>query len=192
MKSTITPDFQALMDLCRISEEAREFHLGIVASGSSCGSYGCLLGNYAISGNDKRYRIHPECSRLIQFDGKSAELNGNLYGDAADRFGITLAESMFLFCEYDRLRKDNYYVDPNQSGYKRPWVGAEARSAAIGRVRKFIYYKLKKREFMYEEDGRVKESARRLEGNHGFAAQVIRESRDAAGCSRLPVAVAAQ
>lgn len=83
---------------------------------------------------------------------------------------------MFLFCP-STLRRgrfgilwDRVYPEP---GPRRD--DADDQDACIRKVRKFIYYKLHKRELCHEPDGRIRESARRAEGDHHIARRVLEE-----------------
>lgn len=146
-------DTQALLDLCRINEEAYEFHLGYWSN--VCQTHGCLVGNFVLARQCDTLTLNTLNRTLCAFQA------------IARRFEITFNESSFLFNMEDVVRdKFGRYVH----GRLRPM---KDREAAIRRVRKFIYWKLKRREFMHEPDGRVRESARRLEGDHNFAAQAL-------------------
>jgi hypothetical protein len=141
---------QGLMDLIRANEEAPNFNLGSWVE--PCGTFGCLVGNWAI-----------RCNRMWMLD------SDGIYDLAAESLGITRKESRFLFSTIDVVR--------DRFGFEVPGLDrdCENRSAAINRVRKFLYYKLRKWELLYEEDGRVKESARKQEGDR----MVCREALEA-------------
>ena len=49
----------------------------------------------------------------------------------------------------------------------------DTREQRIGRLRKFVYYVLHKRELLYDDSGCVRESARRAEGDHHIVRQVL-------------------
>jgi hypothetical protein len=153
-------DTQALLDICRANEAVREFDLNNPVT--SCGSAGCLIGNW--------YFIARRNDKNWTFNGVSDEL------------GITLAEAAFLFSEYDRFPGSTYRIPTRnfwqalggvEPGLPRPRHGLEARDAAIRRVRKFIFYKLHKRELCYDENGCVRETIRRAEGNHNVTRSVL-------------------
>jgi hypothetical protein len=142
---------QGLMDLIRANEEAPDFNLGTWMH--PCRTYGCLVGNWAI-----------QCDRMFVLE------TDNIYGLTADSLSLSYRESSFLFCTID-IRRDEW-GHPLRPGVQRDWRN---REAAINRVRKFLYYKLRKRELLYEEDGRVKESARRTEGDHHVCRAALAE-----------------
>ena len=153
-------DTQALLDLCRINEEAPEFDLGFW----SCGTHGCLVGNFCIARPTDRLRIDGWKMRCRGVDSNYDMTH------VATRFGITFREGSFLFASSERTRGrwGEFVSLVHARGVERPLAD---REAAIRRVRKFIYWKLKRREFMYDDRGCVREEARRMEGNRNFAAQ---------------------
>jgi hypothetical protein len=169
-------DTQALLDLCRINEEARGFDLGSwTSTKGGCGTVGCLVGNFCLARPNDELRLS---------DGRGQPLFPQTRDAApaiAKRFGISVGEAQWLFSMDEIERNQNGFVSYGAKNW-RPF-GYSFRSggnrdcydreSAIRRVRKLIYWKLKRREFMYEDDGRVRESARRLEGDHNFASQTL-------------------
>lgn len=186
---------QRMFDLVRANEEAPGFDLrhwfsdGVPHAGRSCGTVGCLAGNYELRlrrAGDSMYgpgQHPPYCD----------------YGTVARHFGITTAESYFLFSPWNlaRWRYGIYYgeragilaatprfgmITPHEriKGVVSEERDCEDRQAAIGRVRKFIYYKLHKREMLYDADGRVRETIRRAEGDHRVDLKVRESCRQLA------------
>lgn len=161
-------DAQGLMDLCRVNEEAPDFNLATWQE--PCGTFGCLVGNFCVARPDDELRmvrygwgfapmIEPECG---------------IWKSVAKRFGLTLGEAEFLFAGTNHSFNEWGLIPDREGGFLATDMrDCKDRSAAIRRVRKLIYWKLKRREFIHEPDGRVRESARRLEGDHNFAAQAL-------------------
>lgn len=165
-------DYQSLMDLCTANEEAPGFDLGSWFSRhESCGTVGCLVGNYALSrlGTDEIL-----CAGVV--NSFSFLLVDYTFQDIAARFGLSDKESEWLFasCNFPRREGFGLVLDSITHGDSIGGRSQGDRHAAIARVRKLIYYKLRKRELLYEEDGRLRESARRTEGNLGLCAHGTR------------------
>jgi hypothetical protein len=164
-KVRMNMDAQALMDLCRINEESRaRFNLGTWRT--ICGTACCLVGNFCVARPGDSLRLINESGRYMPFmDG--VRRTGDLQVQTAARFGITVPEACFLFGPHDKVRT----VWGRSAGMKSR--DAYDMHAAVRRVRKYLYYKLRKREFCYDEKGCVRESARRMEGDHNFARQAL-------------------
>lgn len=177
-------DTQALMDLCRINEEAKEFDLGKWSEdlhprrtffGLRCGTAGCLIGNFCLSNPDDRLKLAntDKWGIVPAIDGRPfCDTQGFLTGEKVwshigERFGISQSEASFLFNSRDKVRDSHGRIEK--------WIfrNCKNRDAAIRRVRKLIYYKMRKQEFTHEPDGRVRESARRMEGDRRFDRQVL-------------------
>lgn len=176
-------DIQSLMDLCRANEEAEEFDLtkwisepigfeerektisSMLCYGDidepPCGTYGCLVGNHLLKTREWE---------------KLDEIDRGTFSTAAHYYGLTSGEAEFLFSSLNHEVGPNGLIPDGWGGYRLN-VGSHRRhrdkDAAIRRVRKLIYYKLRKQELCYEEDGRVKESARRAEGDHRIDRKVL-------------------
>jgi hypothetical protein len=157
------PNAQELLDLIHANEEASGFDLS--SWFHSCGTHGCLVGNHLIAKRSK-------CDSLL------GPLGPMLYPDIAPLYGVSHAECLWLFSPL------NFKYYPYRGMYfceGTPQQDLESdrdpidREAAINRVRKFLYYKLRKWELLYEEDGRVRESSRRAEGDHHVCRNVLRE-----------------
>jgi hypothetical protein len=131
-------DFQMLMNLCRYNEEALDMEL----NSWWCGTYGCLVGNDIAA----RYDNIPLLNKLS-------------YEFCCVEYGLTKNESLFLFSnliyKFGRLGYKN-------SGPRRKYT----KESAIARVRKFIYYKLRKQEIMADDNARFQE------GDWGLVDQV--------------------
>lgn len=181
-------DIQSLMGLCRANEEAEGFDLGgwihdpkdwwdgdvtkdvgeMLADGElknpPCGTHGCLVGNHLLA--TREFKLLNRIDTTQSFE------------TVAKRYGLTVGEAEFLFAAANHRMGRFGLIKDFDGGYK---VGGTIelcreyndRESAIRRVRKLIYYKLRKRELCYEEDGRVKESARRAEGDHRIDRQVL-------------------
>jgi hypothetical protein len=108
-----------------------------------CGSFGCLIGNDAIA----TFSLTGEWRDVMsQFRSKTGEYG---FADwAATEYGVDY---------YGRALGWLFY-EPNLSG--------NTQEQRLGRLRKFIYYVLHKRELLYDDSGRIRETARRAEGNH--------------------------
>lgn len=147
-------DAQALMNLIKANEEAPNFNLRTWEA--PCGTYGCLWGNYCIA--------------------SGTPISLNPIRESAAVLGITPSEAVFLFSAANLLVGKwgiQYESDGLPAGDSTNWRQPDDREAAIKRVRKFLYYKLHKRELCHEPDGRVKESARHTEGDHNVVRRVL-------------------
>jgi hypothetical protein len=129
---------------------------------AECGTHGCLYGNYRIA-SDNALPI----ARFM--------MNGILpFISAADDFGISKLESHWLFNSSLFVRTERgFSVDSTGLLTTKSKYRNNDLTEALNRVRKFLAYKLRKRALWYEADGRVKESARRTEGNLMVTQQVL-------------------
>lgn len=172
---------QALLTLIKANEETPDdlFDMeywvdapqSFEAGDHPCHTAACLAGNYGLKTKRLGYTFASNVSTL---DGK-----GLGYKLLAEEFGITNSEAVYLFSPF------SFFVGPRgiKFEYGEPMVTSRlprnplGKEAAINRVRKFVYYKLRKRELCHEADGRVKESARQTEGNHYVCAQAKEDAR---------------
>lgn len=109
-----------------------------------CGTFGCMFGNDMLAVYDG----------YSQSEGAAwAKIRNVAKADTSD----------LLVREYGLL--------PLGSGLVMHWLfyccngRGDTREQRIHRLRKFIYYVQRKRAILYDEQGRIKESARRTEGN---------------------------
>lgn len=139
----------ALERLIVNNEKAPKFNLGRWVE--PCGTYGCLVGNDLIAIG--------QCDVLVSM---------NIFDYVKKTYGLTGKYAGFLFCNSNYKRtprgfiKNNIMVGRLAMGVPRDFTD---RHAAINRVRKFVAYVRKKRALIYDEHGRVRESARRTEGD---------------------------
>jgi hypothetical protein len=175
-------DFQGLLNLVTANEKAERFNLGCWAEVDSCGTFGCLVGNFCLH--------HPEDELVLKghFQGSyyppsfRDQPDECPYAATARRFGITPYESEWMFGCQEMIQMESiegWMYETRKTGFGRfdlfdgEGRDTDDKAAAIARVRKFIYYKLHKQEMLYEADGRVKESARRAEGDHHVIRKVL-------------------
>lgn len=148
----------ALKRCVRNNEKAPDFNLGVFVN--ECGTYGCLVGNDAISVRTK--------SPLEAFCGWSL-----------NEYNVPGFLWTFLFCEFEMRRIDGRGIEVAQG--QLAIAGHDAtrrracrdREAALNRLRKTIEYIERKRAIWYEADGRISERARRVEGDWGVCASVL-------------------
>jgi hypothetical protein len=176
-------DFQGLLNLVTANEKARRFNLGYwwEKLNNGCGTVGCLIGNFCHYHPRDKLVIRGNSPKLL--DATFDDANDGCWAQIAARFGITKNESEWMFGAQEITSMDsvldwmNAIAQPGWDGCFDLFDGegrdCENKAAAIARVRKFIYYKLHKQEMLYEADGRVKESARRAEGDHHVIRKVL-------------------
>lgn len=132
-------NFLALEQLVEANERAPGFDL----SSWSCGTFGCLVGNFCIA--------HPADALALNgvhdliYRGEAYEN----FSAAAARFGLSDRESIFLFSPMnDGAAPDSYVYPEFFCELSTSWIygdrDTDDRHAAINRVRKFIAYKRKK------------------------------------------------
>lgn len=147
-------NFKAFFELIKANEEAPNFNLRTWEN--KCGTYGCLIGNYAIKHDIKN---------VFNLETRYKE---RVWDRAATFLGISLKEAHYLFYDFNPHRCTNhitmYYTT---RGERRDTTN---REAAINRVRKFVYYHLHKREMCLDDKG-VTEKSRQV-GDVNFAAKV--------------------
>jgi hypothetical protein len=150
-------NFQALMDLVKANEDSKDFDL----SRWKCGTYGCLVGNYGLK-YDEEF-LEAVRNSVVEFKL------------IAQAFGISEMEAKYLFHSIAHIHINHTMFLP-QYGYQclgnlnRDYHDKEG---ALNRVRKFIYYHLKKREFCLDDNG-VTETSKQV-GDVNFANQVLCE-----------------
>lgn len=166
-------DFQALMDIARVNEELvsdEQFNIGIWMN--ECGTVGCLIGNWLSRRPRESLTIQPRFQngqRLCRVPAPKMECgSGDAFIDVAVRLGMREVEATFLFVDKFSLRDffsgaANYFHDRTK----------QSRAQNIARLRKFIYYKLRKAEIFADY-----ERARHQEGNWNVA----QHAREMAGC----------
>jgi hypothetical protein len=156
MRSNI--DFQALIDLCNINEARPQEGFNLVFW--SCNTESCLIGGWYLATEDEKIRCYRMTNELF-FSHEAI----------SERFGISISESQYLFHSSDPLHHEdgttNYY-SCNTEILNRDKFDKEA---AILRVRKFIYYHLRKQEFCIDERGITNKS--REAGDVRFDEQIL-------------------
>lgn len=140
-------EFQKLLDLIKTNGCASHFRLNCFIN--SCGTFGCLIGNDFLANRGER-----PCLRSAIKD-IGPDLGGAVWNwrIIATEYGITLSESLFLFSD---IKHTLCWVKDHNEGFAvyRDFLD---KKAAINRVRKFIYYKLHKRELMEDPQTRHSE-----------------------------------
>lgn len=168
-------DYQGLFKLVKANEEAERFDLGFWVDHDVCGTIGCLVGNFCLANPEDALKLDETIEEPVYSE---SGVRGDAFRHIAARFGLTHNESQWLFGTVDpALFQSMGYWENIRSIYSSMFSGdyrdCTDRAAAIARVRKFIYYKLHKQEMLYEEDGRVRESARRAEGDQHVVRKVL-------------------
>lgn len=133
-------DMQGMLDMLRYAEEAKEFNMRSWIQIKPCGTAGCLVGTYIINTTTMSSEID-----LL----RKAEAFFNSHC-----FELSLREKRFLFtiAHLDEQKVDDaMYLTKEQ---------------AIARLRKFIYYKLRKAELLEDY-----QASRRIEGDNLFVKQ---------------------
>jgi hypothetical protein len=154
---------QNLLDCIKASENSESFDLNLIVS--ECGTYGCLVGNHLISlGMDSR----DVCLAFESLENR-------------EFYGLTKLEYQFLFGIYEVFHSSEWGTHlrcgfeqrrPLFTCFKSDRRNGEDKESALNRIRKLIYYKLHKKEMMYDERGCVRESARKA-GHVGIAEKVV-------------------
>ncbi len=158
MRSNI--DIQGLMDVVKVAESIprQQYNLG----NWYCNSIGCLIGHWQAKTKD------PLPCKYIAGVGNNFE-----FPDIAKRFGISVNEAVYLFYVREPLKSPNHrtsYYGAEHRDYKN-------KKAHIGRLRKFIYYNLRKREFCLDKKYGVTKVSREV-GDFGFSARTLRELQE--------------
>ena len=149
----LTANIQALMQLVKNNENSKDFDLTHWTS--DCGTFGCLVGNDLLARNV-----------FIS----EAILQDILWGKRHDHYyGLQHSVFNWLFNCRKKDHENNWKLRNNKD-----------KKAALNRVRKAIYYILRKRELMYDDDGEFSqekyEEARRT-GDIGISDKVLEEVR---------------
>jgi len=147
-------EFQKLLQLCKANEESKNFNLRTWLQ--SCGTFGCLVGNDWCANKENR--------PYLQHNVGSRDISGT-----QKEYGLTKNEFRFLF-----MGRDNTHSYYPQLGCTIHALNGKPRhpldkTAAINRVRKFIYYHLHKQEVM------ATETARHIEGDWMLTEKVTRQ-----------------
>jgi hypothetical protein len=150
-------NIQNLMRLVKNNERARRFDLSLLLQHDECGTIGCLVGNdYIAEYNKTSYFSVADVDRTQIEYGISPQIWDFLFSNLNTEYNYGLYE-IFGEKKVIRICKQRDHLD---------------KEAAIKRVLKFIYYVLHKRELLYDDSGRIRETARRQEGNHNVLKQV--------------------
>lgn len=144
MSFVLEANLDNLRRCARNTERAKHFDLSICRS--DCGTYGCLLGNDAAACGLSRLEVWDRYGGHFAFGSREYNIPSAI--DGSSHIGS------FLF------------------GFKKRH-GKYSKEACLSRLYKFIAYCERKRAMLYEADGRVKESARRNEGDYMFCKQVL-------------------
>ena len=142
----MTIDFQGLMNVAAAGERNENLDMSQWSEEKygeyhTCGTAACLIGSFCAEHPSDELMMVSEDSILVpRTKGRHSE-----EGSIAYRFGITIKEARWLF-DGNPLRKlststSKYYSAASLSG-----------PDAIRRLRKFIYYKLRKQELMPSRD----------------------------------------
>ena len=137
------PNFQRLSDVVKATEEVPlgGFSMAHVALDKSCGTVGCMIGNYNKLVGRYRYCFGPNADEPDH-----------------EYFGITESEYAWLFCDGTEFKLATQWERYGRS------LSMVTREQAIARLLKFIAYKLHKSEC----GGMTYEEMRRAEGDHHF------------------------
>lgn len=155
IKSKPKFDAQELMNLVKANETAKDFNLSSWLQ--PCGTFGCLVGNHMVA-NGVSVKVDFLSRVPVGYDKK--------------RYGLSQQEFDFLFASCDIFREFciTYNAFTNQSECftsimvsKRNYFDKEA---ALNRVRKLIWWKLRKQEIMADDN------ARHIEGDWDLVNEV--------------------
>jgi len=142
------PGLLAMLGFAETAERSGELDM----AGWHCGTAGCLVGTFCHANpNDRLQLVQPSWSRdlhprLVDTDKAFGEES------IAARFGLNLSEARFLFtCEHlliwKRTSGQRYEAECFNVGEASP-AHALSPLAAISRLRKFLYYKMRKSELL--------------------------------------------
>jgi hypothetical protein len=155
------------------TENAPNFDLGTwVQVGEPCGTYGCLVGNDILTttGNIRsRHTWHDDFDEVTCLNTLNVDEDVDISEWAMQEYGISEKLMDYLFMPNDFLLRWN----GGHNAYDFKTRKHDDRAAALRRLRKVIYYILHKRELMYTDDMKVRETARRQEGDHNVLQQVL-------------------
>jgi hypothetical protein len=150
---------QALLRCIRNNEEARGFDLSNWVH--DCGTYGCLVGNDLLACGVPRSDWHVRT-----------------YAAAGRHYGLSSLVAQYLFGVFE-YKPGPYGFTVYKDGMKEPVLNGAAgfrdatdREAALKRLRKAAYYFMHKKEMLYDDSGRIRETARRAEGDHHVCRKV--------------------
>ena len=143
-------DVQSLLNVARATEQlpGASFSMKYWDCGTTC----CMVGAFQRASGERIVSIAYDSSDMSRVGG---------------RFGLSLREAVFLFS-----------VEPAMSKLDHPAVGLperrrESKKAALARLRKFLYYKLRKAELLADY-----EQARRT-GDVGVAREALSSTTEA-------------
>lgn len=105
--------------------------------------------------------------------GRSSMLADSLdfLEEAQKEYGITRYEAIYLFWHRDFVKSKIGMLLDLWDGKARSRFDVDA---ATNRIQKFVIYKTKKNAILYNEDGSVRESARRTVGDLGITISAMR------------------
>lgn len=165
-------DFQGLMNVAKANEpvELKNFNMQMFREVNTCGTKGCLIGNFCAEYPDDILQLKPSCDLhdRVLFNVVEAK---DPWVSIGNRFNITPSEADWLF-GYGSIYIKKHYTSKTPEGtvlrrvrhnIKVRALSKVTKEQALARLRKFIYYKLRKQELM-EGDG-FSERARYISGN---------------------------
>jgi hypothetical protein len=153
-----------------------------VEDGRSCGTVACLVGwDWVMCGRPVPASISENLALRTLVHASRGSLEDFVdHGEwGFEEYGVSEELFDFLFMPYsDRLVWNPERERNCESSTVRD---CRDKEAALNRLRKTIYYILRKRELMYDDSGRVRETARRQEGDHNILRKVMEdmEAKDA-------------
>lgn len=149
-----TGNVQDLFNIATSTERAENFCMGRWGIKLSCGFSGCMIGNWIVQYQPNNVSLGGGILYVGNF-----EVRAGFYNLIAERLQISELEFEWLFA-----------LNAGSSYNKFADRYLERKEEALARLRKFIYYKLRKRELLGDpttKEGRQQyERARRIEGNH--------------------------
>lgn len=165
--------FQELMDMASILERTRDREFSIHCYYNSCQSVGCLLGHWV---EKKRYyafgREYVDLAETeLRLSQKDIEW---LFFNTHKKYG-----QFYVLCGCIACKNNKKKTLVRFKKFTRTIKGQhDDRKKALARLRKFIYYKLRKRELLggdlsTNERRQQYEEARKKEGNHNVLNLVL-------------------
>ena len=142
------PDFQGLLDVLHAGERNPNLRMRRWV----CGTAACLIGSFCAEHQNDRLKLLAYGKLGTAFpclDG----VHG-MYPDEAiaERFGITVRESRFLFTAQHGAKDLFVFGGLFGGGWgKSAYAESLSGEEALNRLRKFLYYKMRKHELTYEE-----------------------------------------
>ena len=157
-------NIQELMNLVKANENSKDFDLSNFKS--PCGTYGCLVGNHAL---DRGTKIISSFNK--EFRREYVQPCDSL--NTTNIYNLTFVPYWFLFSSIEKNSCGKAKRDVYGS---RVYRDASDKEAAMNRVRKLIYYVLRKRELMPDrstKEGRESYDISRNSGDIGVQQQVL-------------------